>query len=347
MQEKDVIFISWSGKETASYRMANVLYETMPLVFQSTECFMSDDIDKGSVGINEILKNLAKAKIGIICVTKANIEKTWLNFEAGALTAAVFNKDGKAIPLLIDMTTDEFAAANSPICNLQGTTIDEADLLKMFTSINTNLGNPLKEQQIIQLFNNMVKNQILECDTSSPIAPEQPRNQSSISDVSMTKDCKKFFKSLYYEYSKKKKEGISRQKAATFSSSKALSELFNIPFDDVNSYSYELQELGFLKCFSADDMVYFSNLTSNGIKYCEDNFDEPEYIQLLREIVNEYNLYKTPITSAKIKNYSTYSSDSMSILKSKGFINVKQYSYEIFSVKPTDVGITEIALRDK
>lgn len=132
MQEKDVIFISWSGKETASFRMAAILYKVLPVVFQSAECFLSDDIDKGTIGINDILQNLAKAKIGIICVTKANIEKTWLNFEAGALTSAVFNKNGKAITLLIDMTTDEYQSTNSPIHTLQATILDEDDLFKVY-----------------------------------------------------------------------------------------------------------------------------------------------------------------------------------------------------------------------
>lgn len=342
MPEKDVIFISWSGKDTASFRMAEILYKVLPVVFQSAECFLSDDIDKGTIGINEILVNLSKAKIGIICVTKANIEKTWLNFEAGALASAVFNKNGRAITLLIDMTTDEYAAVNSPIRNLQATILEESDLLKMFMSINKSLGNPLKEEQVIQLFDNLAKKQILECDTSSLIVSIPQENKLHVSNDSMTKDCKKFFKALYSEYAKRRKEGVPRSEAIQFNNSQLLSELLSLPFDDVECCSRELHKLGFLKCNWADNMVFFSTLTEKGIKYGENYFDEPTYIQLLRLIIDIYTSRKAPVPSDRLTDYS---SDDVAILKSKGFIvETSKYLNGKYNVKPTDEGISKIAL---
>lgn len=343
MDNKDVIFISWSGKDTPSFKMAEILYSVLPVIFQSADCFMSDDMIKGAVGINEILNNLSKAKIGIICVTKNNIEKTWLNFEAGALTAVVANKNGKAMPLLIDMTTDELASANSPISVLQGTVLNEEELIKMFLSINNCLGNPLNESQVKQLFDSVAKNRILSCDTTSYI-PEIQNKQDIQPEFPMTKDCQRFFKSLYQEYTKRRKDGVSRSDAIKFANSRELSELLGLPFDDVECCSRELHKLDLLKCHYADNIVLISFLTEKGIKYGEENFDEPTYIQLLREIVEIYASRKAPIPNERFNNYQN---SDFSILKTKGYIvETSKYLNGHFLVKPTDSGIAELALKE-
>lgn len=322
MQEKDVVFISWSGKETASYRMANTLYQLLPMIFQSADFFMSEDISKGSVGISEILKKLGKAKIGIFCITKINIEKPWLNFEAGALASAVENKGGKVIPLLIDMTTDEFAAANSPIRNYQGTVLEETDLLKMFLSINENLGTPLKEDQVKKLFDTIAKPQILECDTTlSDVKKNQDKHSSEFeSGDPLTKDCKRFFRRLYEEYLERRKNGVSREQALSFGSSKELSDLLKMPCDDVDYFLKELKANKYINCSYADNMVYNSFLNVTGIKYCEDNFDEPSYMFELRKIISKYH------ENGNRNNLSTYgldiSKEDLEILESKEYIQI-------------------------
>ena len=91
-------------------------------------------------------------------------------------------------------------------------------------------------------------------------------------------------------------------------------------------------------------MVFFSYLTEKGIKYGEDNFDEPTYIILLREIIKQYNLRRAYVPSDRFKDFS---SDDFSVLKSEGFIDVTTYLNGDFVVKPTDNGIKEIALRDR
>lgn len=344
MSEKDVIFISWSGKDTASFRMAEILYEVLPAVFQSAECFLSDDIDKGKIGINEILVNLSKAKIGIICVTKANIEKTWLNFETGALASAVFNKNGNAITLLIDMTTDEYAAANSPIRNLQATILEESDLLKMFMSINKSLDNALSDSQLKLLFDSVAKNKILECDTSTPTVSKSQEKQPFVSDI-LTKDAKKLLKALYNDYADKRSHDLSRAEASEFNNIDEICRLSNMSVDDIRELFEVLSNLGYLK-YDGDDNFYmvFGKLTDKGIKYGEENFYEPTYIILLREIIKQYNSRKAYVPSDRFENFS---SDDFSVLKSKGFIDMTKYLNGNFVVKPTDSGIAEIVMRDE
>lgn len=338
--EKPVIFISWSGKDTASFRMASVLYSILPVFFQSAECFLSDDIDKGTIGINDILENLGKAKIGIICVTKANIEKTWLNFEAGALASAVINKNGRAITLLIDLTTDEYAAANSPIRNFQGTTLDESDLLKMFMSINKSLDSPLKEQQVIQLFDSFAKKQILECNTSSPPAVPNPQANQPFAPERLTKDAKKLLKDLYNDYVVKKSSGLSRAEASKFNDIGEICRISDMRADDIRELYEELSADGYIK-YDSDDLfeMVISCLTNKGIKYGEDNFDEPTYIVLLRDIVKKYNCNRSPVYFYKNQKEKT---NDFAILKAKGLIKETTYINGDSSIKPTDRGIAEI-----
>ncbi len=347
MPEKDVIFISWSGKDTASFRMAEILYKVLPVVFQSAQFFMSDDISKGTIGISEILQNLSKSKIGIICVTKANVEKTWLNFEAGALTSSIYNKNGRAMALLLDMTTDELASANSPIRNLQATTLEESDLYKMFLSINNSLNEPLKESQLKYLFDSLVKKEILQCDVSAPLIMPKPQTNRPPAPRSdgMTKDAKKLLKALYRSYVLKKSEGLSISDASSFNDVNKICSLSNMNAADVKMLYNELSDLGYLR-YDSDDLfeMVISSLTSKGIKYGESNFDEPTYIILLRNIVKQYNSRRGYISSDSLGNYSY---DDVAVLNANSYIKMSKYINGDFSVKPTDAGITEIALRDK
>ena len=178
---------------------------------------------------------------------------------------------------------------------------------------------------------------------NSPFSQKIQTN-SKPQDNGLTRDTTNFFKAIYREYVKRRKDGISRSEAIQFENSQILSEMMNIPFDDVECSSRELHKLGFLKCNWADNMVFFSSLTEKGIKYGEDNFDEPTYIILLREIIKQYNSRKAYVPSDRFENFS---SDDFSVLKSKGFIDMTKYLNGNFIVKPTDSGIAEIVMRDE
>lgn len=152
---KTKIFISWSGKNTASFKVAKKLAEWLPMVLQETEPFMSDNIRSGTNPISQIMDNLANSKIGIICVTQDNITSSWLNFEAGALNNVVTNQSGIVIPLLINMTTDEFANCNSPIKNLQGKEFNDDDFKIALKDINSYLKSPISEKAFNSLYDGL------------------------------------------------------------------------------------------------------------------------------------------------------------------------------------------------
>lgn len=342
------IFISWSGKTTSSFQVATVIHSALKLVFQNHEFFFSDHIQKGTFGVQQIFENLSEAKIGIFCVTKANILKPWLNFEAGALSCAVMKNNGCAIPLLIDMTKDEFAASPSPLAKFQAVCLNDSDdILRMLNDISNAISAGIPEKDMEKYYIRLVKPELdgIDITVSEELNDEPiPINNIILSD-SLTKDAKKFLKILYKDYDLSRAIGLSRAESVSFPDSEQQSEKFKMDIDDINELSLSLMRLGYLECIYDDDnIVYQSKLTDKGIKYGEDNFDEPSYILLLREIIKQYNSRGASVPSDRFKNYS---SSDFSVLKSKGFINTTVYLNGNFVVKPTDSGIAEISLRDE
>jgi hypothetical protein len=78
------IFLSWSGE--VSHEVAKVLHTWIPCVLQGVGTFLSSDISKGDRWNNVLADELKESQYGIICVTPFKIHKSWMNFEAGALS---------------------------------------------------------------------------------------------------------------------------------------------------------------------------------------------------------------------------------------------------------------------
>ena len=150
-------------------------------------------------------------------------------------------------------------------------------------------------------------------------------------------------KALYKEYENKKSHGLSRSEAAAFNDIREICRLSDMCVDDIKELYGELAAIGYLEYESSDMFeIVISNLTGKGIKYGEENFDEPSYIMLLKEIVDKYTSRKGPIHSDSLAGYPI---SDFSILKSEGLIieTSKYLKGGKFAVKPTDRGIAIIA----
>jgi hypothetical protein len=79
------VFISWSGENSKSHKVAKALQEWLDYVVPNCEPWMSHDIGAGESWYTELFAQLDFHKVGISCVTKKNQKEPWLNFEAGAL----------------------------------------------------------------------------------------------------------------------------------------------------------------------------------------------------------------------------------------------------------------------
>jgi hypothetical protein len=95
------VFLSWSGSNSKEIAKAlKHMFETKVFANEKIRCFVSDeDIASGTDWWNKIKKELKSCKIGIICITKENINAPWIYFEAGAMVARGVPS---VIPLLIN-----------------------------------------------------------------------------------------------------------------------------------------------------------------------------------------------------------------------------------------------------
>jgi hypothetical protein len=127
------VFVSWSGDH--SKLVATALREWLPMVFQSVDVWMSDDITAGARWGLAIGKALDECKFGIICLTAESLASHWISFEAGALSKAFTNSF--VIPYLFGLRS---ADISPPLSQFQFVSADEEGTRKLVKSINTALG---------------------------------------------------------------------------------------------------------------------------------------------------------------------------------------------------------------
>jgi hypothetical protein len=123
-----LVFLSWSGQR--SKLMAEALETWLSQVIQAVEPWISSDIEKGARWGSEIADKLERSKIGIICLTRDNLDARWILFEAGALSKM---KDAYVCTLLLDIKPSD---VEQPLAQFQHTTIDKNDIYQLLQAIN-------------------------------------------------------------------------------------------------------------------------------------------------------------------------------------------------------------------
>ena len=143
-----LVFISWSG--SVSKFIAENLKSWLENVLQSLEPWLSIDIEKGKRWNTEVVDKLEKSKIGIICLTKENLDERWILFEAGALSRKT---DSYVCTLLYELENTD---VEYPLAQFQHTLSNKEDMLKLLQNINSCVGEkggkPLKEQNLNKSF---------------------------------------------------------------------------------------------------------------------------------------------------------------------------------------------------
>jgi len=138
------VFLSWSGELSKSY--AEVLSKWLPCVLQAIEPYFSaNDIDKGSRWASEISKELEACAVGVICLTRTNLNAPWIMFEAGALTKAL--TVAKVTPLLFDglSPTD----VQGPLSQFQSAVFSKGEIKKLILSLNKSLGASALDEPVL------------------------------------------------------------------------------------------------------------------------------------------------------------------------------------------------------
>jgi len=128
------VFISWSGN--SSKKLGEALRDWLPSVLQMVQpYFTPSDIEKGTRWNSEIAKELESSEVGILCVTRDNLNSDWIMFEAGALSKSL--DKAHVCPVLFGIHNTDLVG---PLKQFQTTEFDKEDFKKLVSVINNRLG---------------------------------------------------------------------------------------------------------------------------------------------------------------------------------------------------------------
>lgn len=137
------LFISWSGE--LSKEIAEIFRQWIPGVIQAAKPYYSpDDITKGTRWNSEISKELDSSKIGIICLTKENLESPWIMFEAGALSKNL--EKSKVCPLLFGIEPSDI---KGPLVQFQAAKFSKKEMKKVIKMMNDELDSTSLETDVL------------------------------------------------------------------------------------------------------------------------------------------------------------------------------------------------------
>jgi len=124
------VFISWSGP--LSKKLGEAFRKWLPAVLQTVQpYFTPDDIEKGNRWASEIANELEGSAVGILCLTKENLEKPWIMFEAGALAKHL--DKARVCPILFGVEPTDLTG---PLVQFQTTPFTKDEVKKLITTIN-------------------------------------------------------------------------------------------------------------------------------------------------------------------------------------------------------------------
>lgn len=137
------VFISWSGD--LSKKLAEEVRLWLPGVLQFVKpYFTPNDIEKGTRWSTDIASELESSNAGIICLTKDNLNKPWILFEAGALSKN-FGKSN-VCTILFNLDSSDFSG---PLTSFQATKFEKADFKKLLVTVNNTGGESKLETAVL------------------------------------------------------------------------------------------------------------------------------------------------------------------------------------------------------
>jgi hypothetical protein len=145
-------FLSWSGER--SLYVAKFLHDWFPRVLHRTKPWLSDiDIDKGTLGLDEIKKTLSGTKVGILCLTPENRESLWMSYEAGVLAKEIDEKN-RICPFLLGGL--QLQHLKGPLGMFQCTKSEKEDSRKLIHTINKAVGDdPVPDSHLDIIFDKL------------------------------------------------------------------------------------------------------------------------------------------------------------------------------------------------
>ena len=142
------VFLSWS--DTRSKETAETLRRWLKLVIQAVDPWISSSIPKGVRSEKELAEVLEDTKVGIICLTRENLDSNWIHFEAGALSKT---SDAHVCTFLLDLKPTDI---KPPLAQFQHTQFEKEEIHELVRTINKTLEkvqeSPLDEKTLDTTF---------------------------------------------------------------------------------------------------------------------------------------------------------------------------------------------------
>src|SRR5262249_13057074 len=141
------LFISWSG--ALSLEFAQALRSFCKKIIQALEPWMSDaDVGAGDRWNDEVSKALTEADVGLICVTRDNLDSRWLLFESGALAKSV--DKARVVPILLGIAPTDL---QGPLAQFQSVEASKSGIAKLFLTLHRAMDNPriTREDVVVNL----------------------------------------------------------------------------------------------------------------------------------------------------------------------------------------------------
>jgi len=140
------VFLSWSGER--SKLVAELLNTWLKCTIQSLQPWISTrGIGRGELWFPAINRELAQTSVGIVCLTRDNINAPWILFEAGALAKGL--DSNRVITFLIDLDPSD---VNDPLAQFNHTLPVKDSLYELLNTVNTLSSNPLEIKIIERVF---------------------------------------------------------------------------------------------------------------------------------------------------------------------------------------------------
>jgi TIR domain len=155
------IFLSWSGGQ--SREVAELFSDWIQCVIQECKPWISTrDIERGSVWFSEISDQLKDVSIGVIFLTKENLNKPWILFEAGALAKGLTNS--RVCTFLVDLAPADIA---EPLSQFNHTLVERSYVFGLVKTLNAYADSSLSEKVIDRIFDTYWSQFILEFEKIS------------------------------------------------------------------------------------------------------------------------------------------------------------------------------------
>jgi hypothetical protein len=185
--DRPQVFISWSGD--GSREVGQALRDWLPHLFNFISIWIStEDLNKGTRWLSEIVKELQASQFGVVCLTQGNLENPWILFEAGAISNL---PQSRVFTLLHGV---EPAQVRPPLGMFNHTTSRREDIQRMITSLNGELGEMRVPGELLasafEKFWPDLERRLRDIHVQGPAvaaaAVQQPQNQTEIINEILT-----------------------------------------------------------------------------------------------------------------------------------------------------------------